>query len=127
MCGQLANRFHVAESTSHLIIRNCLTNLNKIAHTFIKWPAGQWAIDTVEKFNCLRPDALQNVIGAIDWCHIKILAPWVGIKKNAQVRHYYVYKPKTSIFNCFTGIKPINLKKLVWYSLIGLSLLNFEK
>lgn len=77
----MANRFHVADSTCHSIIKNILINLNKIAHKFIKWPVGQKAIDTIDKFNHLRPNAFQNVIGAIDGCHVRILAPWVGRKK----------------------------------------------
>lgn len=52
-----------------------------MSHIFIKWPVGQEAQQTVEKFNSLRPNAFPNVIGAIDGCHIKILAPWVGRKK----------------------------------------------
>lgn len=71
----------MAESTSHLIVKKILTNFNKISKKFIKWPVGQKAVETVEKFNCLRPAAFQNVIGAINGCHIKILAPWVGRKK----------------------------------------------
>ncbi|CAI6363007.1 unnamed protein product [Macrosiphum euphorbiae] len=73
---QIANRFNLSDSTSHGIIINCLLQLNTLNRVFIKWPSGQRAIETMEKFHALRQTSFPNVIGAVDGCHIAILAPW---------------------------------------------------
>jgi len=53
-----------------------LLQINTLNRVFIQWPSGQRAIETVEKFNALRQTSFPNVIGAVDGCHIAILAPW---------------------------------------------------
>jgi len=50
--------------------------MNTLNRVFIQWPSGQKAIETVEKFNALRQTSFPNVVGAVDGCHIAILAPW---------------------------------------------------
>lgn len=47
-----------------------------LANIFIRWPTGQDALETVAKFDILRATSFPNVFGAIDGCHISILAPW---------------------------------------------------
>lgn len=47
-----------------------------LASMYIKWPRGQDALETVKKFNTLRETSFPCVFGAIDGCHISILAPW---------------------------------------------------
>ncbi|XP_025407236.1 protein ANTAGONIST OF LIKE HETEROCHROMATIN PROTEIN 1-like [Sipha flava] len=79
---QIANRFNVAESTSHKIVNNCLVALNSVAAKIIVWPSGQAAIDNLNKFNLLRGDnSFPNVFGCIDGCHINTLFPWEKRKK----------------------------------------------
>ncbi|XP_008181319.1 protein ALP1-like [Acyrthosiphon pisum] len=73
---QIGNRFNIADSTSHKVVLNCLNNMKELSGKFIRWPRGQEAIITVQKFNCLRPNAFPGVLGAVDGCHISILAPW---------------------------------------------------
>ncbi|XP_022162441.1 uncharacterized protein LOC111028202, partial [Myzus persicae] len=73
---QIANRFNLSDSTSHGVIINCLQQMNILNRVFIQWPSGQKAIETVDKFNALRQTSFPNVIGAVDGCHIAILAPW---------------------------------------------------
>lgn len=44
---------------------------------FIQWPTNHKAQTVVQKFNCLRGEhSFPGVFGAIDGCHISILAPW---------------------------------------------------
>lgn len=49
--------------------------MKELSGKFIRWPRGQEANITVQKFNCLRPNAFPGVLGAVDGCHISIPLP----------------------------------------------------
>ncbi|XP_008189991.1 putative nuclease HARBI1 [Acyrthosiphon pisum] len=74
---QIASRFNVSNSTSYKIVQNNLKYITSISDTVIKWPCNNEQLLTLKKFQNLRNKVLPGVFGAIDGCHIKILAPWV--------------------------------------------------
>jgi len=55
-------------------------NITDISAHVIKWPCGNEELFIFRKFQNLRNKVLPGVIGAIDGCHITILAPWVKRK-----------------------------------------------
>lgn len=112
---QIANRFDVAESTSHGIIICCLKELNKISNKFIQWPTGPCAQNVVNKFNSLRGrNSFPNVFGAIDGCHISILAPWEKRKKMPKLNRTMYYNRK----QVPTVLLQVSCDKLIFQKLI---------
>ena len=58
-------------------MQNNLKYITSISDLVIKWPCDNEQRLTLKKFQNLRNKVLPGVFGAIDGCHIKILAPWV--------------------------------------------------
>lgn len=69
--------------------------IKNIANQFIQWPTGQNAKNVVNKFNILRGNkSFPNVFGAIDGCHINILAPWEKRKIMPKLEKSIFYNRK---------------------------------
>ncbi|CAI6372036.1 unnamed protein product [Macrosiphum euphorbiae] len=108
---QIANRFDVADSTSHAIVNNCLIALNSVAAKIIVWPSGQAATDNLNKFNLLRGDnSFPNVFGCIDGCHINTLFPWEKRTKMPKLDRNMFCNRKQVPTIVLQGIVDANLK-----------------
>lgn len=72
---EVADKFNISDSYCHKIIAQCLDMVSNFSKDFITWP------NDCEKraiaVNFRQTSGQENVIGAIDGCHIKILKPLV--------------------------------------------------
>lgn len=91
---QIASRFNISNSTSYKIVQNNLKYITNISAHVIKWPCGNEQLLTLRKFQNLRNKVLPGVFGAIDGCHIKILAPWVKRKVMPSLNKSMFYNRK---------------------------------
>ena len=70
---EISDKFNVSISTAHDSIMKTLEQISDIAEDYIKWPTNQEKQTSAGVFK--RITDIDNVIGAIDGCHIKIQKP----------------------------------------------------
>jgi len=68
--------------------------MNNLSRNFIQWPTNHKAQTVVQKFNNLREHSFSGVFGAIDGCHISILAPWEKRTKMPNLNRTMIYNRK---------------------------------
>lgn len=70
---QVADRFDVARSSSHRVLKKTLRFINSLCDRFIKWPNRAEAVQIKRQFK--QRGNIDDIIGAIDGCHIAIRRP----------------------------------------------------
>ena len=67
---EMADKFNVSQSTAHDIITQTLRLISTVSSEYITWPGDQEKQTSIGVF--CRITKLDNIIGAVDGCHIKI-------------------------------------------------------
>src|SRR6266542_3621562 len=65
---EICSRFGIAEGTVYLYCKRIMIAISSLKKTLIKWPTNEIKQDTHEGFKNIG--GMENVIGAIDGCHI---------------------------------------------------------
>ena len=71
---EISDKFNVSQSSSHRVIAKILLDISHFSRQQIRWPNDNKKRQSADKF--LRISAgIENIVGAIDGCHIRINRP----------------------------------------------------
>ncbi|XP_059922558.1 uncharacterized protein LOC132468777 [Gadus macrocephalus] len=84
---EISNKFNVSRSSAHRTVFRVLTIMSALGPAFVSWPTGRNE-KSVSAASFERACGLEDVIGVIDSCHIRIQKPRVRGEDYKNKRNY---------------------------------------